>query len=207
MSRSLYIDVGTSKSWDFEDKEALSVHQPHLVRLALLEIDGNDVVAEHCHLVKLPVGVTMTSGASLANGITDAHLALRGVPLPDALNALSEMYSRLAEDETSQVIAFSWQFAKHVIDISYRRIGHHVRDWFFPIYDMMNHGAPLVGKERQKPGGGFLYPKFNELTMKVMDRVLVPSRDPLRDGLDRIRAMQVCHQACLDWERQKGLID
>jgi len=201
----LYIDTATTAFWNFGDDDPLSINQPHIVRLAFMEVNDGHVVAEYSNLIKVPDGVKVTDGAYLTHGINNYQLQKLGVSLPDALNPLSESVSRvLHEGNEGQLVAFSWQFHRHVLDISYRRCGFHIRPWSTPIYDVMNKGAPLVGKQHQRPGKGFAFPKFDELSMKALGAVLRPTHNPKLDGLTRVRALLTMHDSCIEWWNQHG---
>lgn len=202
--RQIYVDIATNGLWDFKDKGELSLTQPHLVRLALLEVVDSEAVTEHCHLVKMPRAAKMTPGATVATGIMDYHLDSRGVGLQDALNGLSDILTKIYQSGDGDLVVFNWGFMRKVLDISYRRVGYHLRDWSMPIVDLMTLGAPMVGKRRDNaPPGVFLFPKFDEMTYKAIGSVIRPTNNPIKDGLTKVRTLERCRTACLNWRRQQ----
>lgn len=200
--RNVYIDVATSGEWIWHEKDPVSIDQPHLVRLGVMEVVDADIVTEFCHLIKMPMGVKMSHGATLANGILDWQIARRGVSLSDAINELAEVLSKIYASSDGTLVVFNWSFVKHVLDISFRRPGYHTRDWSMPIFDIMKKAAPMVGKKTQPSSRTFLFPKYEEVTYKAIGKILRPTNDPIKDGLTRLTAMVQCHTACLAWQQQ-----
>jgi hypothetical protein len=67
------------------------------------------------------------------------------------------------------------------------------REWPQPFCTMVE-GAPIVGIERQAPGGGYQFPSFDQCCSKFGIGGLSKSDDVVHDGILRVRAIRLFYE-------------
>lgn len=185
---NLYIDTATSDRWRFPrgGKPADDREQPHMVRLAwLLEALDGTTVREASHLIKLPQGERMVHEAAHYLEIYDHNLQERGMAM---FGVLTEFGDALGEAKV--VVAHSWAFHRQVLERSFRFVGMPARVWPTNICTMIR-STDIVQIPKQQPGGGFKWPSMDETCDRFLGRRLLPSMDPVADGIERVRAVRV----------------
>jgi DNA polymerase III epsilon subunit-like protein len=181
----IIVDTAANTRWDFNDKDPLSPTQAHLIRLAVLLMDEtSETINEHCTLIRLPSDAHIDPGAQRFHGISEAVLGERGVSMTGALTELANSVgvARL-------IVAHNWQYRARELDRSFALVGMPQRVWP-ESYCLQIKGAPVVGIERQAPGGGFAWPRFEDCCDKFLGRRLFPTDDPVHDGLLRVQALR-----------------
>jgi len=185
---NLYIDTATSSWWQFPrgGKPADDSLQPYLVRLAwLLENPDGTTVREVSHLIKLPLGERMAHEAAHHLGIYDHNLQERGMAM---FSVLTEFGDALGEAKV--VVAHSWAFHRQVLERSFRHVGMPARVWPTNICTMIR-STDIVCIPKQQRGGGNKWPSMDETCDRFLGRRLMPSMDPVADGIERVRAVRV----------------
>jgi DNA polymerase III epsilon subunit-like protein len=185
---NLYIDTATSSWWQFPrgGKPADDSLQPHMVRLAwLLEALDGTTVREASHLIRLPQGERMAQEAAHYLGIYDHFLLQLGKAMFDVLTEFAE-----ALGEAKVVVAHSWAFHRQVLERSFRFVGMPARPWPTNICTMIR-STDIVCIPKQQPGGGNKWPSMEETCDRFLGRRLMPSMDPVADGIEKVRAVRV----------------
>lgn len=186
----IYIDTAESSGrFDMKSHDPVLWHSGSMVRLTFLLADPEGkTLAESCCLIRLPSGDVVERGAEEFHGISDRLLGERGVSLE---NALAEFGVALSEART--MVAHSWIYRRKVLGKAYAVLGLALKREWPPAFDVLTEGVAYVGIERKAPGGGHVFPKFNDLYEKVMGRPWQITSDPVHDGLQRVRMLQMAH--------------
>jgi DNA polymerase-3 subunit epsilon len=154
------VPSGNAEKYLFIDTETTGTLKagrppPRLVEVAWLVRDAmGEVVAKGDRVIR-PDGFTIPAGASQIHGITTRYARQAGVPVREALDALS-----LAASEASVVIAHNLAFDLAVIAGEYRCVG--VPDPFatLPGICTMESTSSLCKIRR---GSGYKWPTLSEL--------------------------------------------
>lgn len=196
---NLYIDTATSDRWVFPRKGVTQPDegQPHMVRLAwLLEgLDGT-TIREASHLIKMPQGEQIKGEAAHHTGIYDHALQERGMAMFNVLTEFAEALGDVQLDDinngmgTGLVVAHSWAFHRQVLDRSFRYVGMPAREWPSAACVMIQ-GTNIVQIPKNQPGGGFRWPNFSECCERFLGAPLLPTSDPVADGIARVRAVRL----------------
>lgn len=128
---------------------------PRLVEIAWLVCDAMGGVAERGDRVIRPDGFTIPVSASRIHGITTRYARRAGVPVREALDALS-----LVANKSSTIVAHNLRFDLAVIAGEYRRVG--VPDPLAALSGLctMESTSSLCGIRR---GSGYKWPALSEL--------------------------------------------
>lgn len=148
------IDTETSGLFDFS-KPADAEGQPRLASLAVIEVDGEELIKKTSFLVK-PDGWEMSAEAGAVNGLTTEQLKRDGVPVNEVL----ENYVALI-DEGFVIVAYNAQFDTKVMRGELRRAG--IPDRFEQTKNIcLMRASTDMCQVPKKNGKGFKFPKLEE---------------------------------------------
>jgi DNA polymerase III epsilon subunit-like protein len=118
--------------------------QPRLASLAVILLDHDLLVEKESLFFIRPDGWSMTPGATVVNGITDAHLYQDGIPVMDVLTPYFDSI-----DSGRTVVGFNVRMDLKVLRGEARRAG--LDDRFEKTYnvDCMHAAMPIVGLKRK----------------------------------------------------------
>lgn len=190
----LYIDTATTGGFAYKEANDAAI-QPHICRLsALLTEENGDEALSYSRLIEPRAAWTFEPAAIIAHGIS-RHIALeQGQPL-----AVAWKHFRLMQDEARLLVAFNWDHHRRVL----LRTAIDAKDTTatFPLlrdpgaFCAMREAAPMVGKPRQTPGGGFAWPKMPEAYTAATGEPLPPRHaDAAEQGLAMVRAIRRIHE-------------
>lgn len=131
--------------------------QPRLAALHMILLDENDVEERRIDFYVKPDGWTMPEAAAKVNGLTDAILNEKGVPLADVLREYVAVV-----DAGYVMVAFSAQFDLKIMRSELRRSGMDDRFEKTKNICVMKASTEVCKIERMRPGGGYKQPKLSE---------------------------------------------
>lgn len=185
----LVVDVASTGLVDWRGNPYAD-HQPHLVRLAMAQVDPaamtfnpNDTVV---YLVRPPVRI-QPDGAEI-HGITDEILdgQMTGT-LTGALEGLNKLLAK-----AQAVTGYSVDFHRRVLNRSAKWLDGEI-EWPEKLC-LMRLSAP-VAKVRQQKNGQWAWPTLNDAAPIILQReVPFPTGNPIPDG--KIRVELIADLAC-----------
>jgi DNA polymerase-3 subunit epsilon len=115
--RTIFFDTETTDLPDY--KSPAGPHQPHVVQLAAVLVDG---AAERSVVTLVqPEGWTIHPGAQATHGITLAWAQAEGVPIAQAIEQFDELLS-----QADLAVAHNVRFDRLLMDSEYLRLGRQV---------------------------------------------------------------------------------
>jgi DNA polymerase-3 subunit epsilon len=85
-----FVDTETTSLWDYHSPDD-APHQPRIVQLAAMLVDGEGEPVGSCKLFIKPDGWTIPPEATAVHGITTEKCEQDGIPMADALKHLQSM--------------------------------------------------------------------------------------------------------------------
>lgn len=193
----LYIDTALTGAFHYKDRDDAE-SQPHLARFAalLVEEDGSEALA-YCRMVEPRAAWIYEPNAIVATGISRQRALEEGQDVETVFGHFEMMRA-----QARLLVAFNWDHHRRVM---IRTAADCKRALTLPLirdaqaYCAMRNAAAMVGRPREAPGGGFLWPKMPEAFQAATGDPLPPrDDDPIAQGLVQVRAIHAIHAGIQD---------
>jgi hypothetical protein len=154
--KTLYLSVDTSGKFLFREPVG-DPEQPHLVRLAWVVADDDQIIDEKSCLIAPRPDWDYEDDAVVAHGVLRETAVKAGVPLE---RAMAMLISRL--DDVERVVGFNVDFVVKVLQRSALECGHDGTRLFDGkrVECAMRRATDIVRVPRMAPGGGWSWPKL-----------------------------------------------
>jgi DNA polymerase-3 subunit epsilon len=166
--RIIFFDTETTDLPDY--KSPAGPHQPHVVQLAAVLVDGS---AERSVVTLVqPDGWMIDPGAQAVHGITPARAQAQGVPIAQAVAQFDELLTK-----ADLAVAHNVRFDRLLMDSEYLRLGRRA-DWP-ATFCTMQACTDIV----RLPGyrGNYKWPKLDEAFRHFFHRPPAGAHDALAD--------------------------